>query len=258
MTIYIDSMEFNVITEKQGVSWKPIKDIEIKNDKRYLISDREFDYKSTKINVVEVLDGKYRRVSTRKTSKGPYLNFDVTISADTNRVKRSKSLLLHRARLIAFIGEDISKPYARHGSLGRHNNDINNLQWGTHQENMNDTKEHGSHKGANNTQSKITEELALSIYVLSRLGLIDSTILNSLPIGKGAVAAIKANRKWAHLVTDDIKSLVDKSIKLNEIKCKSMVEKALLEQSVLFEQERALLKKKIKQKIMTSLSAALE
>ena len=107
----------------------PIHDLEIKPTKEYLISNKQFEYEGHMINVVEKFDGHFRVVAIRSVRKGsPYLCFDV---ASDQREKGQKPLLIHRARLIAFVGLDPSKPIARHGKLGRRCHDLENLEWGT-------------------------------------------------------------------------------------------------------------------------------
>lgn len=205
--MFITEPEFNSLNKKYDIQWRPIEDSQISPNKQYIISDKQFEHDGKKINVLEKKNGKYRRVATRLARKeNSYLNFDV---ASTCKQRNQKTILLHRARLIAFLGQDPSKPIARHGSLGQHNHDLENLSWGTHDDNMDDAKRHGVHKGENNGSAKITKEQALVIYVLSQLDLITPKIISELPIGKVSVNAIKAKKKWGHIVTDDIEQIVN-------------------------------------------------
>ncbi|AOT08317.1 HNH endonuclease [Pseudoalteromonas luteoviolacea] len=221
--MFIEEIEFNLLSKKYNIHWRPIKDNEITTGKRYIISDKQFELRGQNINVLEVIKGKYRRVSTRQVSKNsPYLSFDVSSS---HRSSKQKSMLLHRARLISFVGEDPNKTIARHGSHGQYNHDLDNLTWGTHAENMHDAKEHGVHKGDNNASAKITNEQALAIYILSQLELITPEVINALPIGKGAVSNIKAKRKWEHVVTGDIEKLVDLCKEVQSERMKSELNK---------------------------------
>lgn len=212
--MFIEELEFKNISNRLGVQWQEVVDKDLKPGKVYLISDRQFEYGGKGFNVVEKVGDKYRRVSIRKARKGsPYLCFDV---ASHVRERGQKQMLLHRARLIAFVGEDPDKPIARHGEAGSDIHDLENLAWGTHEENMDDTKFSGSQRGENNPSSKITDKLALSIYILSKLDLITPEIIERLPVGKGTVAAIKAKRKWSHVVSGDIQHLVELCEKVNQ------------------------------------------
>ena len=70
---------------------------------------------------------------------------------------------VHRLVLTAF-----RRP-AREGEVSRHldgcptNNNIENLKWGTHIENMSDTIRHGSQKGENNGSATLSKDNVLEI-----------------------------------------------------------------------------------------------
>ena len=148
----LQELEFYSLSKRNSVKWKEITDSQIKLGKTYLISDKQFEYEGHPINVVEKLDGRMRVVSTRRVRKSsPYIYFDV--ASDMTK-KGQKQLLLHRARKITFDGEDPEKPIVRHGSKGVGCNDLSNLEWGTHADNMEDAKMAGSHKGEKNAASK--------------------------------------------------------------------------------------------------------
>lgn len=109
-------MEFNSFHKRFGLQWKPIEDSDILSGKKYIISDKQFRYRDTDINVLEVVSGNYKRVASRLAHKDkPYQTFDV---ASPYTSSKQKGLLLHRARLIAFRGLDPDNPIARHGPLG--------------------------------------------------------------------------------------------------------------------------------------------
>lgn len=243
---------FNQLTKKNNLQWKPIEDNDISPNKRYIISNKQFEYSGENINVLEVLNGNYRRVATRFAHKGkPYLNFDV---ASPHKKSKKKSILLHRARLIAFVGKDPNNPIARHGSLGQNNHDLENLSWGTHEDNMNDAKKHGVYKGEKNASSKITNEQALAYYLLSQLDLITPDIISDLPIGSGAISSIKAKRKWGHVVSDDIEQLVTRC---KEVQASRLTDKLKNQKSELEKQQArdiAEIKKNIKSNVNRLLS----
>ena len=74
---------------------------------------------------------------------------------------------------------------------------------------------------------KISNDLAIAIYILSHLDLIDSTVVNSLPVSQASVSAIKAKRKWSHKISDDIDFLLQLCKKAGEKKAKIALENAL-------------------------------
>lgn len=251
----IEKQKLDELSKKHDVEWAEIIDLEIKPGKSYIISNKKFNYLDEEINVLEINGDLYRRVATRPTRKhSPYLNFDIAVE---NRKRKSKGLLLHRARLIAFCGEDESRPFARHGHLGGNNHDLLNLKWGTHTENMQDVKDHGTNKGEKNSSSKISESIVIVIYALSQLGLINSKTIEYLPIKKGAVAAIRTRRRWLHIITNEIQALVEKCKEEHINKTNHELEKELKKQRLHFESEIANLEEKIK-KMKKTLSLMLE
>lgn len=250
--MFIDDLEFMCISKKLNIEWREIVDKDIKPGKMYLISDKKFEYGNKEINVVEKLAGKYRQVATRCVRQGDtYLVFDV---ASHVRKKRLKQMLLHRARLIAFKGVNPDKPIGRHGEAGSDNHDLCNLSWGTHDENMDDARRSGSHRGKNNASSKITEELALSIYILSKLDLITPEIIECLPVGKGIVAAIKAKRNWSHVVSEDINFIVNLCEKVNREKYEVKIEAERVKMEKENYKNLKLLNKSFKDKLQRLLS----
>ncbi|HDZ8982161.1 hypothetical protein ACET6Z_16480 [Aeromonas veronii] len=250
--MFITELEFYSLTKKFNLQWKPVEDSEISPNKRYIISDKQFVFGGKDINVLELINEKYRRVATRLAHKGkPYLNFDV---ASPSKKQKQKAILLHRARLRAFIGDDPDNPIARHGSLGQHNNDLENLSWGTHEDNMDDAKKHGVHKGENNASAKITDEQALAIYLLAQLDLVNSEVISELPIGKVSVSSIKAKRMWGHVVTDDIEHLVNRCKEVQETRLADELNKQRVKLEQQHAKDIAELKKNVKLKVRHLLS----
>ena len=213
--MYISEIELGIIKEKLDVKFTPVIDSDIRENKSYRISNKLIKYQDKNIHVVELIGDRYRVVSIRPVRKdSKYFCFDVASDVKKNG---QKQLSLHRARLISFEGKgEQGGEVVRHGPRGSSCHDLDNLSWGTHKDNMNDAKNDGSHKGQNNSSSKITDDLALAIYILSQLDLVDSSVIESLPIGKGSVNAIKAKRKWAHVVSDDIDAVIKLCKKVSE------------------------------------------
>jgi len=64
---------------------------------------------------------------------------------------RFKRLFVHRAILLAFIGEPAQGEICRHLDGNHLNNALSNLAWGTHSENMYDRVRHGTDPNASKT-----------------------------------------------------------------------------------------------------------
>ncbi|MFT6908285.1 MAG: hypothetical protein ACJAS1_004982 [Oleiphilaceae bacterium] len=89
------------------------------------------------------------------------------------------------------------------------NKEISNLRWGSHEENMADLTKHGTQRGNKNASAKIDEHIAVTLYVLSQLGLVGPKIYDVLHISSAQVSAIKARRAWSHVSTNDVSKLAE-------------------------------------------------
>ncbi|MGK0235520.1 MAG: hypothetical protein ACI9EK_002059 [Psychroserpens sp.] len=249
----ISQVEFKYMSENKNVDWVPLIESEIKEGKSYLISNKQINHKNRTINVVEVINDFYRVVSTRAVCKNsPYICFDV--ASDVKKTGQ-KNLKLHRARLISFKNIDSKNIIVRHGKNGRKCHDLNNLSRGTHQDNMDDAVVDASHKGQNNSSSKINDSLALVIYTLSQLNLVDSSVIKYLPLCKGSIDAIKAKRQWSHVVTEDIDLLIQLCIKVRVKKQDAIFSKKSNEIDKTHKRQLAQLKKEFRNNINYLLSS---
>jgi len=75
---------------------------------------------------------KYGRERILKTGKGSYY-LTVSLYFD-NKLKTAK---VHRLVAMAFIENPDNKPFVNHLDEDKYNNNVNNLEWVTHKENMN-------------------------------------------------------------------------------------------------------------------------
>lgn len=132
--MFLSDYELSAITKKFSLKWKPVVDDDITPGAEYLISDKQIEHNGKTIDVIKKVEGKYFIVATTLVDKAkPYYYFNVS-----SHLKKTsqKSILLHRARLISFKGLMPDKPIVRHGKLGQNNHNLDNLSWGTHDENM--------------------------------------------------------------------------------------------------------------------------
>lgn len=153
-----------------------------------------------------------------------------------------KQLLLHRARLQVFKGDSPNdKRIVRHLNGDASDNTIDNLAWGTHQENMTDLKAHGSQKGSKNPSSKINEYEAVAIYVITELGLLNySTRLKFCSLSQTQIYKIQKIKAWEHSINQNIQDwvhiaknlLIEKNLELvnkNVIQKNNLAEKRIKE-----------------------------
>lgn len=204
---YIKEMEFSTARIEQNVEWK-----ELVEKNGYFISDKPMRIGGKQVEVLfyEKENSRYRVVSVRGARKGTdYLCFDIY---GVDNKKGSKALALHRARLAAFQGDPPEgKPHCCHADGNAKNNDLSNLRWGSHDENMDDVAKHGSRKGGKNPSAKIDEKVALALYILTHLNLVDSRIYSALHISKAQISKIKIGGAWSHMVTENVRKLVEMS-----------------------------------------------
>lgn len=237
---YITQTDLERGSKRQSVTWAVLGGYPT-----YKISDRALVVGDMKIDVVhhESQAKRYRIVSVRPVRRtSPYLIFEIY------RPNR-KSMLLHRARLEAFCGAGRSQEkYCLHRDGNSDNNDLENLYWGNHKENMQDVIKHGSQRGSNNPQAKLGECDAAAIYLLSNLGLIDSKLAAEIGVGWGTVHAIKTKNKWTHAITPYVEDLLSGSRKILEHKIQVAVERETRELKAFHAAESRQLKRNILEK----------
>lgn len=90
-----------------------------------------------------------------------------------NKIRKSKRI--HRLIAEAFIPNPYNKKEVNHKDLNKLNNDIENLEWVTHQENM-------KHAGENFALNNLNEELSKSIIEKYKSGLHCSQIASELNV----------------------------------------------------------------------------
>lgn len=133
------------------------------------------------------------RLLQQKVSKGYFA------TALTNNNGCRKYFWVHRLVAAAFIPNPENKPQVNHMDCDRKNNNVSNLEWCTPMENYHHAKLNGRlkyKKGEDNSQSKITSEMALQIFndkdthvnIAAKYGLYPAT-----------VGCIKRGDSWAHV-----------------------------------------------------------
>lgn len=119
--------------------------------------------------------------------------------------KRNKSYSrdVHRLVLETYVGPCPEGMESRHLDGNSQNNNLNNLCWGTHSENMRDTVQHGTHvdnRGEKCGNSKLTERDVRMIIYMYRTGLfLVGEIAKQYRVSKSCIAGIINRRNWRHL-----------------------------------------------------------
>lgn len=160
--------------------WKPVKDYD-----RYDVSNkgrvRSFCYNNSRI-LKTTDDGKgYPRVSLWK--KG-----------------RSKNLRVHNIVLESFYKERPFGMEGCHNDGNPKNNNVSNLRWGTHKENMADKLIHNSHcRGEKSGKAKLTEKIVREIRDLLDYGMTNVFVSDNYKITSSHASAIKLRKRWGWL-----------------------------------------------------------
>jgi DNA-binding transcriptional regulator YiaG len=112
-----------------------------------------------------------------------------------------KSRLLHSLILEAFKGPRPLKTECCHNDGNPVNNRLDNLRWGTHQENQRDALRHGTRKtGELSPNAKLSNQQVDEIRQLRESGVAPSVIARRFGINDSYVSQIVKGRKRARIV----------------------------------------------------------
>lgn len=117
-----------------------------------------------------------------------------------NRTRRSPPtrLAVHVAVCLAFHGPRPAATYqVRHLDGNRRNNAYPNLRWGTPADNGSDTRRHGTQRGAQNGNARLTPGLANSIRTNYGRGMSQNSIAGSFGVSQSHVSRIVRGEAWA-------------------------------------------------------------
>lgn len=114
---------------------------------------------------------------------------------------RVATLPIHRLVLEAFIGPRPPGMECRHKDGVRTNNRLDNLAWGTHQENEDDKKLHGSRpRGSHSKCAKVTEDdVAEMLRMHHEKGMTKSAIARHFGLHHSTVMDIISRKNWTHV-----------------------------------------------------------
>ena len=154
----------------------------------YLISS-DGQVKSTK-------RGKERLLKLSNGGDG-YLNFGY------HKDGKQTTLKVHRCVAIVFLGDRSSEGLqVLHEDGNRLNNNVENLYWGTQEQNMKDKIRHGTvfrPQGEKCGTSKLKEEDIYKIRELRLTGMTLQKIADLFGVHKSLICKILRGKKWAHL-----------------------------------------------------------
>jgi len=110
---------------------------------------------------------------------------------------------IHQLVLETYVGPCPKGMECRHLNGNPADNRLDNLCWGTHQENMKDMVRHGTHithAGEKNGQAKLTEQDVRMIVYMYRTGLLTKKeIAGQYKITRQCITLILNRKNWKHL-----------------------------------------------------------
>lgn len=133
----------------------------------------------------------------RKLKAGPdaYGYPVVTLCRDGKKHHRK----VHRLILQAFIGSCPDKQEACHNDGNRANNNLSNLRWASHKDNLSDQELHGTKNiGERNGSAKLTIEKVKAIREQHASGVRQSLIAKSFGISSHIVSNVVLRKNWTH------------------------------------------------------------
>lgn len=141
--------------------------------------------------------GQYKagRILKTHTSKNGYVRIEFNPPS-----KKPKKRTVHTLVLEAFVGKRPEGKEVRHLDGVKSNNQVSNLAWGTHSENDQDQRRHGTRiMGERHPLSKLTNDDVLKIRALREQGLTLQVIANQFGIDQSNVAFIAKRMTWTHI-----------------------------------------------------------
>lgn len=113
--------------------------------------------------------------------------------------KSFKQMLAHRLVMICFSGEE-RNDLVLHYDGNPKNNYFGNLRWGTHADNHEDQRRHGTLAiGKRNSMAKLTEDEVRRIRRMRKEGHSTKNIANLFKISESHCCSIVSRKKWANL-----------------------------------------------------------
>lgn len=114
--------------------------------------------------------------------------------------KNRRCASVHALVLTAFKGPKPVNQVGRHMDNVRHNNTVENLQWGTQKENVADRIRHGTYyQGSRHPNSKLTESDVATIRALSESGLTNVAISKWFALTPSNIGQIVNRKAWKHV-----------------------------------------------------------
>lgn len=132
------------------------------------------------------------RVFRKLNNKTHYLS----VSCKSINGKNPKTFYLHTLVAKLFLGDRPDGMVIRHLDGNRFNNRVDNLCYGTPEQNYEDTRKHKVHAGENNGRAIINSNSAQAIKNLIKHGVSKQLLADSFGVSLSSIYAINSGRNW--------------------------------------------------------------
>lgn len=115
---------------------------------------------------------------------------------------------IHRLVALNFIPNPLKKLYVNHKDGNKLNNNVSNLEWVTHAENIQHSYKIGTHKifqGENRKINKLTNKDVLNIVKLLNKGITQRKIANMFNVTQTCIGSIYLGKTWYHITNKERK-----------------------------------------------------
>ncbi|MCX8976506.1 NUMOD4 motif-containing HNH endonuclease [Citrobacter portucalensis] len=188
-----------------------VKDIEL-FEGLYAITDKGRVYSHSRV---------ITRIRTNGTVfttlvKGRWMKLDTSTAYLRVRLQKdgfNRLYSVHRLVASAFIDKPDGKDFVNHKDGDKTNNDVNNLEWCTHQENDVHAKDNGllnPPKGISHPHSKLTNDDVIFIRTSELSG---AELADMFSVARSAITKIRKFRAWKHVkegCDDSTTTFIDK------------------------------------------------
>ena len=159
----------------------------------------EYNGISYRVSNTGVIIGPRGRRIKERTNRDGYK--EVTLGKTAHR---SACVRVHRVVAELFVPNPENKPEVNHIDFDRTHNSSNNLEWVTHQENVNRSSSVGRYHtplrvGEKNGRSKLTEDMVVKILALLKRNFPATTIAKMCGVGNSTIYNIKLGNTWTHI-----------------------------------------------------------
>jgi len=139
-----------------------------------------------------------KRMKSRPHFRSGYIHIDLVVG------KKCKTVSVHTLVLLTFVGPKPDGYETRHKNGIKTDNRLENLCWGTPQENTNDKHIHGTIIKRPLPLRRFTVDQVRHIRERLALGVNCTQLAREYGVSRGAISDIKRNKNWRHVqITND-------------------------------------------------------